>query len=180
VSERLLTTRAVAEAVSLSPETILRRYRAGELRGVRLASNDLRAPVARLARSCAAGTRGVRLCGGSGRSGLGPLTAHPAHVFGATLRVKEASHAVDQVVILTESRHVDLFTRVDDVGSVGLDALVTAGAERVRLVHTEGFCAAQRTFGPLSGHALDGPKRENPAIAGLSSDRGAEIRTRDL
>ena len=42
MSERLLTTRDVAELVSLSPETILRRYRAGELRGVRLGSNVLR------------------------------------------------------------------------------------------------------------------------------------------
>jgi excisionase family DNA binding protein len=42
VSERLLTTREVAAAVALSPETILRRYRSGELRGVRLSSNVLR------------------------------------------------------------------------------------------------------------------------------------------
>ena len=42
MNDRLLTTRAVAEYVGLSPETILRRYRAGELRGVRLASNVLR------------------------------------------------------------------------------------------------------------------------------------------
>ena len=42
MSGRLLTTREVAELVSLSPETILRRYRAGELRGVRLGSNVLR------------------------------------------------------------------------------------------------------------------------------------------
>ena len=42
LSERLLTTREVAELVALSPETILRRYRAGELRGVRLGPNVLR------------------------------------------------------------------------------------------------------------------------------------------
>jgi excisionase family DNA binding protein len=39
---RLLTTRQVAEYVGLSPETILRRYRSGELVGIRLASNVLR------------------------------------------------------------------------------------------------------------------------------------------
>jgi excisionase family DNA binding protein len=42
VSERLLTTRQVAEYVGRSPETILRRYRAVELRGIRLGSNVLR------------------------------------------------------------------------------------------------------------------------------------------
>jgi excisionase family DNA binding protein len=42
MSERLLTTRAVADYLSLSPETVLRRYRTGELVGIRLASNVLR------------------------------------------------------------------------------------------------------------------------------------------
>ena len=42
MSERLLTTREVAEFLGLSPETVLRRYRAGELPGYRLASNVLR------------------------------------------------------------------------------------------------------------------------------------------
>lgn len=41
-ADRLLTTRQVAEYVGLSPETVLRRYRAGELRGIRLGSNVLR------------------------------------------------------------------------------------------------------------------------------------------
>ena len=39
---RLLTARDVAELVGLSTETILRRYRAGEIPGFRLASNVLR------------------------------------------------------------------------------------------------------------------------------------------
>jgi excisionase family DNA binding protein len=39
---RLLTTREVAELMGLSPETVLRRYRAGEIPGYRLASNCLR------------------------------------------------------------------------------------------------------------------------------------------
>jgi len=39
---RLWTTREVAEHVGLSSETVLRRYRAGELPGIRLASNVLR------------------------------------------------------------------------------------------------------------------------------------------
>lgn len=42
MSDRLLTTRQVAEYVGLSPETVLRRYRTGELRGIRLGSNVLR------------------------------------------------------------------------------------------------------------------------------------------
>jgi excisionase family DNA binding protein len=42
VTDRLLTTRQVADYVGLSPETVLRRYRRGELVGVRLASNVLR------------------------------------------------------------------------------------------------------------------------------------------
>jgi excisionase family DNA binding protein len=38
----LLTTREVAAWLGLSPETVLRRWRAGELPGYRLASNVLR------------------------------------------------------------------------------------------------------------------------------------------
>jgi excisionase family DNA binding protein len=40
--DRLLTTREVADILALSPETVLRRWRAGELPGYRLASNVLR------------------------------------------------------------------------------------------------------------------------------------------
>lgn len=39
---RLLTTREVADFLGVSPETVLRRWRAGELPGYRLASNVLR------------------------------------------------------------------------------------------------------------------------------------------
>ena len=39
---RLLTTREVADRLALSPETILRRVRAGELPAFRIASNALR------------------------------------------------------------------------------------------------------------------------------------------
>ncbi|MDQ3380548.1 MAG: helix-turn-helix domain-containing protein [Actinomycetota bacterium] len=42
MSDRLLTTRQVADLLALSPETVLRRYRAGELPGYRLGSNVLR------------------------------------------------------------------------------------------------------------------------------------------
>jgi excisionase family DNA binding protein len=43
VSERrLLTTRQVAEFLGVSPETVLRRWRRGEISGYRLASNVLR------------------------------------------------------------------------------------------------------------------------------------------
>lgn len=42
MSQRLLTTRDVAELVGLSPEAVLRRWRAGELPGFRLATNVLR------------------------------------------------------------------------------------------------------------------------------------------
>jgi excisionase family DNA binding protein len=42
VSGRLLTTREVAEWLGLAPETVLRRWRSGELPGFRLASNVLR------------------------------------------------------------------------------------------------------------------------------------------
>jgi excisionase family DNA binding protein len=42
VSDRLLTTRQVADFLGVSPETVLRRWRAGELPGYRLASNVLR------------------------------------------------------------------------------------------------------------------------------------------
>ncbi len=39
---RLLTTRQVAELLAVSPATVLRRWRAGELPGYRLARNVLR------------------------------------------------------------------------------------------------------------------------------------------
>ena len=42
MSDPLLTTRQVAEYLGLSLETVLRRYRAGDLPGYRLASNVLR------------------------------------------------------------------------------------------------------------------------------------------
>ena len=42
MNDRLLTTREVASYLGFSPETVLRRYRAGELAGIRLASNVLR------------------------------------------------------------------------------------------------------------------------------------------
>jgi excisionase family DNA binding protein len=38
----LLTTREVADRLGLSPETILRRWRAGELPGYRIGANVLR------------------------------------------------------------------------------------------------------------------------------------------
>jgi predicted DNA-binding transcriptional regulator AlpA len=42
VSQRLLTTRDVADLLGLSPEAVLRRWRAGQIPGFRLASNVLR------------------------------------------------------------------------------------------------------------------------------------------
>jgi excisionase family DNA binding protein len=42
VNDPLLTTRQVADYLGFSPETVLRRYRAGELVGIRLAANVLR------------------------------------------------------------------------------------------------------------------------------------------
>jgi excisionase family DNA binding protein len=42
ISGRLLTTRDVADRLGVSPETVLRRWRAGEIPGYRLASNVLR------------------------------------------------------------------------------------------------------------------------------------------
>lgn len=38
----LLTTRQVAQLLNVSPDTVLRRWRAGELPGYRIASNALR------------------------------------------------------------------------------------------------------------------------------------------
>ncbi len=42
MTERLLTTREVAELLGVSSETVLRWWRAGRVPGVRLASNVLR------------------------------------------------------------------------------------------------------------------------------------------
>ena len=46
MSERLLATREVADFLGLSPETVLRRGRAGELPGSTFASNALAAGIA--------------------------------------------------------------------------------------------------------------------------------------
>jgi excisionase family DNA binding protein len=40
--EPLLSTRQLAELLNVSPETVLRRHRAGEIPGFRVASNALR------------------------------------------------------------------------------------------------------------------------------------------
>ena len=42
MSDRLLTTRQIADYLGFSPETILRKWRTGELPGYRLGSNVLR------------------------------------------------------------------------------------------------------------------------------------------
>ena len=42
MTDRLLTAREVGDLVGLSTETILRRWRSGEIPGFRLASNVLR------------------------------------------------------------------------------------------------------------------------------------------
>ena len=42
MSDRLLTTREVAELLAVSTETVLRRHRAGELRSYPVASNAIR------------------------------------------------------------------------------------------------------------------------------------------
>jgi excisionase family DNA binding protein len=46
--ERLLTTREVAEILGLSSETVLRRWRAGDIPGFRLGSNVLRFEAAEI------------------------------------------------------------------------------------------------------------------------------------
>jgi excisionase family DNA binding protein len=62
VTDRLLTTREVAELVGISTETVLRWWRRGELPGYRLASDCLRC------RESDVGARRRRWSGG-GRSG---------------------------------------------------------------------------------------------------------------
>jgi len=42
VTDRLLTTRQLADFLGVSTQTVLRRWRAGEIPGYRLASNVLR------------------------------------------------------------------------------------------------------------------------------------------
>lgn len=42
MNQHLLTTRDVAERLGLSPEAVLRRWRAGQIPGFRLATNVLR------------------------------------------------------------------------------------------------------------------------------------------
>jgi hypothetical protein len=62
--------------------------------------------------------------------------------------MEEASRAVGPVVSLTKPREVDLLAGIDDARKVRFDTLVAAGAERVRLIHTEGFCGLWRTLQP--------------------------------
>lgn len=49
MTHHLLTTRDVAELLGLSPEAVLRRWRAGQIPGFRLASNVLRFDEAEIA-----------------------------------------------------------------------------------------------------------------------------------
>ena len=60
VTDRLLTTREVAAFLGVSPETVLRRWRAGQLPGYRLGSNVLRFRESEL-EAWLAGTRPERL-----------------------------------------------------------------------------------------------------------------------
>jgi len=59
VADRLLTTRELAAWLGVSPETVLRRWRAGELPGFRIASNALRFDPDEV-RDWLEGRRGVR------------------------------------------------------------------------------------------------------------------------
>jgi predicted DNA-binding transcriptional regulator AlpA len=49
MTRHLLTTRDVAQLLGLSPEAVLRRWRAGQIPGFRLASNVLRFDEAEIA-----------------------------------------------------------------------------------------------------------------------------------
>ena len=74
---RLLTTREGAERLGLSPATILRRWRAGELPGFRIAANCLRFDEAEITewlhaqRGCYYGAKHVPRVG-SGARAAGP------------------------------------------------------------------------------------------------------------
>jgi len=61
VNDRLLTTREVAEWLGFSPETVLRRYRAGELVGIRLGSNVRRFRESAVEAFLEAGSTGERV-----------------------------------------------------------------------------------------------------------------------
>lgn len=65
MSDRLLTTREVAEFLGLSPETVLRRWRAGELPGYRISSNALRFHEAEVRDWLEMHRAGPRLTGGN-------------------------------------------------------------------------------------------------------------------
>jgi excisionase family DNA binding protein len=71
---RLLTTRQVADLLAVNPETILRRWRRGEIPGYRIASNALRFDEAEI-RAWLEGTRAaprgtlVPIDGGGDRAG---------------------------------------------------------------------------------------------------------------
>jgi excisionase family DNA binding protein len=66
---RLLTTREVAERLGVSPETVLRRWRAGELPGFRLGGTVLRFDSDEVDAWLEARHRGPGLASGTGRLG---------------------------------------------------------------------------------------------------------------
>jgi len=79
VTERLLTTRQLAEFLGVSPETVLRRWRAGKLPGYRLASNVLRFRESEI-EAWLEGTRPERsVAEVRPRSTLGDVWIAPAH-----------------------------------------------------------------------------------------------------
>jgi excisionase family DNA binding protein len=65
VTDRLLTTREVAAFLGVSPETVLRRWRAGELPGYRLGSNVLRFREAEIGEWLEMHRDGPRVTGGN-------------------------------------------------------------------------------------------------------------------
>jgi excisionase family DNA binding protein len=72
VSERLLTARELGEYLGLSPATVLRRWRAGQLPGYRLASNVVRFDRAEVKECLAALRNGPVAGGGTTRPTAGP------------------------------------------------------------------------------------------------------------
>jgi excisionase family DNA binding protein len=75
---RLLTTREVAELLAVSPETVLRRVRTGELPAIRIASNALRFREAAIEERLAAREVDHLLAAGAerGRQGTDTRTDH--------------------------------------------------------------------------------------------------------
>ena len=109
MTERLLTTREVAAFPGMSPESVLLRYRGGELPGNRLSSNVLRFRESKLATWVLQGSGdAIRSKLDAYLEGLGQESPRKAGGFGCMNEKPRLSRAFERWAVLGWSEHVGI------------------------------------------------------------------------